>query len=257
MQYKSLAQLLIWNVIFGCTYVVKTISLLLSLDINFYSLYGNIFISTQLISAHPHLNAISGGLCQLLVEPWRVVKGAACVERPTASTVPQWIITVKVPRNEMASTCRVTKIVITHVSRRWSGSAGLGVYAGTIIFTSVSFIKCCSKRPDIMEADRCTFLGRFYTQYCRRLSASCRRLSAPVGELSATVGDCRRLSATVGDCRRLSATVGDCRRLSAPVGDCRRLSESCRRLSESCGACRRLSESCRRLTLLTAVGAFP
>ena len=38
-----------------------------------------VFIRTFFISAHPHLNVISGGLWQLLVEPWRIVKGAACI----------------------------------------------------------------------------------------------------------------------------------------------------------------------------------
>ena len=77
----------------------------------------------------------------------------------------------------------------------------------------------------VMEADRCTFFWRFYTQYCRRLSApvgDCRRLSAPVGELSAPVGE---LSAPVhvGELRRLSAPVGE---LSAPD-----TADSCGRLS--------------------------
>jgi hypothetical protein len=37
----------------------------------------HIFIPSIFISAHPHLNVISGGLWQLLIEPWRGIEGTA------------------------------------------------------------------------------------------------------------------------------------------------------------------------------------
>ena len=61
-------------------------------DKNFYS---NIFITVVVISTHPHLDIVSGGVRQLLVEPWRNVEGAACVFRPTTSTIPQRISTIE------------------------------------------------------------------------------------------------------------------------------------------------------------------
>ena len=60
---------------------------LLLLDVNFNNFCCNVL--TRITSAYPQLNVISGGLQQLFVEPWRIVEGAACVQRPTTSTIPQ------------------------------------------------------------------------------------------------------------------------------------------------------------------------
>jgi hypothetical protein len=60
--------------------------------------YQNVLVSGgALISTHSHLNAISGWLWELLMEPWRIVKGAACVQRPTTSTIPQEAVAIKKP----------------------------------------------------------------------------------------------------------------------------------------------------------------
>ena len=45
------------------------------MNINLYFCYGYV-LSETLILTHPHLDVVSGGLWQLLVEPWRVVEGA-------------------------------------------------------------------------------------------------------------------------------------------------------------------------------------
>ena len=71
-------------------------------DLNFYVLIG-----TWLVSAHPHVNVISGGPWQLPVEPWRVVEGAACVGI-TPSLLPQSYVI------KTSSCTSITEIVGTY-----------------------------------------------------------------------------------------------------------------------------------------------
>ena len=49
----------------------------------------DVLIMFVLIPAHPHLYVVSGGLWQLLVEPWRVVEGTTGTVGATPSPIPQ------------------------------------------------------------------------------------------------------------------------------------------------------------------------
>ena len=55
----------------------KIINVSLLLHINRNDLY--MYVLLGFISAHSHLNVISGGLWQVFVEPWRIVECAASV----------------------------------------------------------------------------------------------------------------------------------------------------------------------------------
>ena len=60
----------------------------LSVDVDFIALNGNILISLVFISAHSHLDLISGGLIEILEEPRWVVHRTACIHMPTAFAIP-------------------------------------------------------------------------------------------------------------------------------------------------------------------------
>ena len=45
--------------------------------------------------AHPHLYAISGGLWQLLIEPWRVVERTTGAVGATPSPIPQGVVGIE------------------------------------------------------------------------------------------------------------------------------------------------------------------
>ena len=96
--------------------VIYTQCMTLLLDIYSNTFNGHIFIAALFISAHPHLNVISGGLWQLLVEPRRIVEGAARVLCPTTSPIPL--------RGD-AETC-VTEVVPHHEWRRGRRPAETG-----------------------------------------------------------------------------------------------------------------------------------
>jgi hypothetical protein len=96
------------------------------LDIYFYCFNQNIFIYGMFVPAHSHLDVISGGLWQLLVEPWRVVEGAACALRTTASAIPQRIVIVKYAKVGNASTACITEIVIAYKGWRQSSLTRCG-----------------------------------------------------------------------------------------------------------------------------------
>ncbi len=77
--------------------------------INYIDLFNsNIFIKTSLIFTYSHLDVISGGLWQLLVEPWMIFQGTTCVQRPTISSIPQRIITIKMATLILALTGCIT-----------------------------------------------------------------------------------------------------------------------------------------------------
>jgi hypothetical protein len=118
------------------------------LDINFYCFNLYVFIASFLIPAHSHINIISGGPWQLLVEPWRVVEGAACVLRPTTSTIPQRVTIIDY-MFIWASTACITEIVIAYKCWRLTGTTSCGsVGAGTIRGRiTTSFIKASYERP--------------------------------------------------------------------------------------------------------------
>ena len=48
--------------------------------------------SATIMTTHSELEVISGGLGELLAEPWRTVEGAARAGRTTPLAIPQWII---------------------------------------------------------------------------------------------------------------------------------------------------------------------
>ena len=78
---------------------------LLHIYLNDLNLY--VLIATLLVSAHPHVNVLSGGPWQLPVEPWRVVEGAACVGI-TLSLLPQGYVI------KTSSCTSITEIVGTY-----------------------------------------------------------------------------------------------------------------------------------------------
>ena len=98
------------------------------LNINFYCFNCNVLI--RIIFADSHVNIASGRLWQLLVEPWRVVEGAACVQRPTTSTIPQRVVTIEYPTHSTSTTSCVTEVVIPYKCWRLSYLA-CGVGTGT------------------------------------------------------------------------------------------------------------------------------
>ncbi len=83
-----------------------------SLNVNLKSFYGNIFVKCTLISADPHLDVVSGGAWQLLVEPRRGVEGTASSLRPAASTVPQRVAAVEDFKHPCCSRPRIAEIII-------------------------------------------------------------------------------------------------------------------------------------------------
>jgi hypothetical protein len=85
----------------------------------------------------------------MLVEPWRVVEGAACVLRPTTSTIPQRVAIEDYTITRSASTARITEVVIAYKCWRLTGTTSCGsVGAGTIRGRiTTSFIKASYERP--------------------------------------------------------------------------------------------------------------
>ena len=138
--------------------VVRCVYVSILLYIYVYSINGSIFTADTFTAdtftcAHPHLNVVSGGLWQLLVEPRRRVEGAAAVQRTTTSTIPQRVIRVEPSYLKASCTGSVTKVVISNKCWRGSGSTGLiGSSAGTVTLREgANFIKCCSKGPDVLS----------------------------------------------------------------------------------------------------------
>ncbi len=96
-------------------YLVRKKHKLQSLDVYLYVADGYIFIDETFINAHPHLYVIGGGLWQLPVEPRRSVEGAAGTCRPTPSTIPQRIVSIKdVKLSKSAIDSGVTEVVFTY-----------------------------------------------------------------------------------------------------------------------------------------------
>ena len=113
--------------------------------------YCNVFIISALISAHSHLNTVSGGKWQLLVEPWRVVEGAAVVQRPTTSTIPQRVITVECLKIKETTRSCITEVVIPYESWRSSGRACL--------VPDISVKAECPLHQELQQRTRCAVLG--------------------------------------------------------------------------------------------------
>ena len=90
----------------------------LSLNVNIKTLNG--YVLVVFISAHPYLDIISGGLWQLLVEPWRSVEHTAISTKwTTTSTIPDRISKIE-PQEGITivfRTARIAEIVLTHKRR--------------------------------------------------------------------------------------------------------------------------------------------
>ena len=115
----------------------------------FYWFNCNVLI--RIIFADSHVNITSGRLWQLLVEPWRVVEGAACVQRPTTSTIPQRVVTIEYPTHSTSTASCVTEVVIPYKCWRLSYLA-CGVSTGTTTSRkSIDFIMCCDECPDVLS----------------------------------------------------------------------------------------------------------
>jgi hypothetical protein len=126
------------------THSVKTFFLL---DIYLYDFNSNIFISNWLpISANAYVDVISGGLWQLLVEPWRIVEGAACALRPTTSTIPQRVVSIE-DKTSISCVACITEVVIAYECWRGSSALSTGVVTGTV---TTDFITCSCKCPDVL-----------------------------------------------------------------------------------------------------------
>ena len=104
----------------------------LLLDVNLGDLYGDIFIGTTFISAHPLLNVVSGWLWQLLVEPWRAAESAACTLTSTTSPIPQSISKESGRKRIVATTASITEGIIPHKCRRITDTGTVSIYAGLI-----------------------------------------------------------------------------------------------------------------------------
>ena len=105
------------------------------LDIYLHHFNCNIFATGIFISAHPHLNIISGRLWKLFVEPWRSVKAAAIVWCLATLSIPQRISTKKL-REIIGMKCFKSSITeVVHAYKIWEWELQHFLYNGNITLT--------------------------------------------------------------------------------------------------------------------------